>query len=94
LNEPDQNYLFQALNGSGKTLAFGLPALMTVDPSIPKVQVLILGNTRELIRQTKDVLDKVGQKMNIKISNGDGEFGHILVTTLNFLKSKLTGRGA
>ena len=27
---PRENFLFQALNGSGKTLAFGLPALMAV----------------------------------------------------------------
>lgn len=46
----DENFLFQASNGSGKTLAFGVPSIMRVDPEINGVQVLIIANTRELIR--------------------------------------------
>lgn len=46
-----ENFLFQASNGSGKTLAFGIPSIMRVDPSLEGVQVLIIANTRELIRQ-------------------------------------------
>ena len=34
LEEPPVNYLFQAINGSGKTLAFGIPAIMKSDPKI------------------------------------------------------------
>lgn len=29
-----ENFLFQAINGSGKTLAFSIPAIMRVDPTI------------------------------------------------------------
>jgi superfamily II DNA/RNA helicase len=50
LEKSDQNFLFQASNGSGKTLAFGIPSIMRVDPEINGVQVLIIANTRELIR--------------------------------------------
>ena len=50
MKEPD-NFLFQAVNGSGKTLAFGLPSIMKVNKDIPNCQVLIIANTRELIRQ-------------------------------------------
>jgi len=34
LEQPTQNFLFQAANGSGKTLSFSIPAIMRVDPSI------------------------------------------------------------
>jgi superfamily II DNA/RNA helicase len=30
----DQNFIFQSKNGSGKTGAFAVPAVMTVDPTI------------------------------------------------------------
>lgn len=33
----EEDFLFQAANGSGKTLAFGVPAIMSVDPEIDKV---------------------------------------------------------
>jgi ATP-dependent RNA helicase DeaD len=41
----------QAQTGSGKTAAFGLPAVDHVDPSSPDVQVLVLVPTRELAIQ-------------------------------------------
>lgn len=50
MTKPDTNFLFQAINGSGKTGAYGIPSLMKVDKSINKTQVIILANTRELIR--------------------------------------------
>jgi len=52
LENENQNYLFQASNGGGKTGAFGVPAIIRVDPKNPATQVLIFGNSRELIRQT------------------------------------------
>lgn len=45
------NILFQSANGSGKTGAFAIPAIMGVDRTIDNYQVLIMANTRELIRQ-------------------------------------------
>jgi len=51
LERPNENFLFQALNGSGKTLSFGIPSILAADPTIPNIQVLIIANTRELIRQ-------------------------------------------
>src|SRR3954464_5837671 len=41
----------QAQTGSGKTAAFGLPAIDHVDPSLQDVQVLVLVPTRELAIQ-------------------------------------------
>jgi superfamily II DNA/RNA helicase len=51
MNESTTNFVFQALNGSGKTLAFGIPSIMKVDTNIENIQIIILANTRELIRQ-------------------------------------------
>jgi len=52
-----QNFAFQAMNGSGKTGAFVVPALMRVDPSVMKVQVIIMAYSRELIRQIQQVIE-------------------------------------
>jgi len=45
-----KNFVFQSLNGSGKTGAFIVPSLMRVDSNLPQIQVLVLANTRELTR--------------------------------------------
>ena len=55
----DGDVIGQAKTGTGKTLAFGIPSIMRVDPSIEGVQVLIIANTRELIRQVQQVISKV-----------------------------------
>ena len=47
-----------AQTGTGKTAAYGLPALNVVDDSLPLVQVLILSPTRELVQQIKKQLFK------------------------------------
>ncbi len=74
--DPTKNYLFQSLNGSGKTAAFGIPALMRVDPADKGMQVIILANTRELIRQTQAILQRIAANLGISISTGDdGDFG-------------------
>jgi len=41
----------QAQTGTGKTAAFGLPLLMTVDPDSEFVQALVVAPTRELAKQ-------------------------------------------
>jgi ATP-dependent RNA helicase DeaD len=41
----------QAQTGTGKTAAFGVPLLMKVDPSVDKIQGLIIAPTRELAKQ-------------------------------------------
>lgn len=50
LENREEDFLFQAANGSGKTLAFGIPAILTVDPEKQGIQAIIIANTRELIR--------------------------------------------
>ena len=45
--------------GTGKTVAFAIPAITKLDPSIKKVQVLVLCPTRELAVQVSDEFRKV-----------------------------------
>jgi ATP-dependent RNA helicase DeaD len=49
----------QSQTGSGKTAAFGVPAIEKVDPHLHAVQVLILCPTRELAVQVSEELHKL-----------------------------------
>lgn len=46
-----KNLIIQARGGSGKTAAFVIPAIMSVDPNVNAYQILIVSHTRELNRQ-------------------------------------------
>ena len=48
----------QAMTGTGKTAAFGLPAIEKIDPQNKAVQVLILCPTRELALQVSSEINK------------------------------------
>jgi ATP-dependent RNA helicase DeaD len=49
----------QSMTGSGKTAAFGIPAVEKVDPNLRAVQVLILCPTRELAIQVSEEIHKL-----------------------------------
>ena len=49
----------QSMTGSGKTAAFGIPAVEKVNPSLLAVQVLILCPTRELAIQVSEEIHKL-----------------------------------
>jgi len=49
----------QSMTGSGKTAAFGVPAVEKVDPTKREVQVLILCPTRELAVQVSEEIHKL-----------------------------------
>lgn len=51
----------QAQTGTGKTAAFGIPAIDTIDLIEPGVQVLVLCPTRELAMQVADELEKLAR---------------------------------
>ena len=59
LGNQKSTFAFQSINGSGKTGAFVVPCLMSVDPNVAKTQVIIIANTRELIRQILQVAQKI-----------------------------------
>ena len=49
----------QSMTGSGKTAAFGVPAVEKVDPNLKAVQILILCPTRELAIQVSEEIHKL-----------------------------------
>lgn len=58
----------QAQTGTGKTAAFGIPALQKTDPNLRKLQTVILCPTRELAIQAAEELRKLAKYMHgIKI---------------------------
>jgi ATP-dependent RNA helicase DeaD len=62
LNE-DRDVTGLAQTGTGKTAAFGLPILQTIDLSIPATQALILTPTRELGIQVSREITEYGAKL-------------------------------
>ncbi|GAA0357297.1 DEAD/DEAH box helicase [Bacillus horti] len=55
----------QAQTGTGKTAAFGIPLLSSMDTSNKQVQGLVLAPTRELAIQVSEELNKIGRFMDI-----------------------------
>ena len=62
----------QARTGSGKTLAFAVPMVECCDPSIRKVQALVLVPTRELAIQVASVTEALvaEQRLNVTLLYG------------------------
>lgn len=58
----------QARTGSGKTVAFSLPLLHSVDPRDRRVQALVLAPTRELAIQITQEMRKLGIYTGVKVA--------------------------
>jgi translation initiation factor 4A len=58
-----RDVIAQAQSGTGKTGAFGVGTLQIVDAAKREVQALIMAPTRELAKQTHDVLTNLGSQM-------------------------------
>eukprot|EP00164_Ancoracysta_twista_P001206 GFYU01001581.1.p1 GENE.GFYU01001581.1~~GFYU01001581.1.p1 ORF type:complete len:496 (+),score=163.30 GFYU01001581.1:87-1490(+) len=65
LGTPPKNLIAQAHNGSGKTACFTLGMLARIDESKKQPQALCLVNTRELARQTHEIVKKMAQFTSI-----------------------------
>src|SRR5579885_446022 len=59
----------QAQTGTGKTLAFGIPLLQSINPSNKSVQALVVAPTRELVLQICDSLKAAARGMDIYIDS-------------------------
>jgi ATP-dependent RNA helicase DeaD len=60
--------LGQAATGTGKTAAFALPALQSIDPSARvEPSVLVLVPTRELAVQVSEAMFKYGRELGVKV---------------------------
>ncbi|MDF2524866.1 MAG: helicase, superfamily [Clostridiales bacterium] len=63
-----EDVIGQAQTGTGKTCAFGIPAIEMLDPDSDGVQALILSPTRELAIQISEELKNVSKhKKNVRI---------------------------
>ncbi len=58
-----RDVIAQAQSGTGKTGAFTVAALQSIDVAKTKTQVLILAPTRELAKQIYDVISSIGSMM-------------------------------
>lgn len=56
----------QARTGSGKTLAFAVPLVEQCDPSVRKVQALVLVPTRELAIQVAGVVEAIASPQRLR----------------------------
>jgi ATP-dependent RNA helicase DeaD len=84
----------QAQTGSGKTAAFGLPLLETIDPELNEVQALVLTPTRELCIQVTQAIRGYGARKGVGVVAVFGgapirtqqsqlrEGGHVVVGTV------------
>jgi len=59
-----EDIIGQAHTGTGKTAAFGIPALQKIDPDLRKLQCIILCPTRELAIQAAEELRKIAKYMH------------------------------
>ena len=57
----------QAQTGTGKTAAFGIPMVESIDISDKRVQGLVLAPTRELAIQIAEHLSKISRYTGIKV---------------------------
>ncbi|MFM9107691.1 MAG: DEAD/DEAH box helicase [Chloroflexota bacterium] len=70
-----RDVIAQARTGSGKTIAFGLPAVEFADPRLRDVQALVLTPTRELAMQVAGVLQELGRDKGLTIATIFGGVG-------------------
>ena len=59
--------LGQAQTGTGKTAAFALPILHTIDPQKKRIQALIVAPTRELASQVAQAIYAYGRLRDVRV---------------------------
>ena len=95
MQEPYENLIAQAHNGSGKTVAFALGSLSHVDPYVEQLQVICIAHSRELIIQNYDVYKKIskgtGIRVNVMLSYKECPqlVGHVLIATPSTLEQQI-----
>lgn len=63
-----KDIIAQAQSGTGKTGTFSIGMLQRIDESLNETQAVILSHTRELAFQIKNVIDNLGQFMNLRMN--------------------------
>jgi translation initiation factor 4A len=80
-----KDILAQSQSGTGKTGAFTIGALSTIDSTCPSPQVLVICPTRELAQQTERVARSIGLYMKLTVLSATG--GNQIRGDINALKS-------
>src|SRR5687767_5519059 len=62
-----KDLVVQSRTGTGKTAAFGIPAVERIDPGLSVVQVVALAPTRELAIQVAGEITELGKDRGIKV---------------------------
>jgi ATP-dependent RNA helicase DDX6/DHH1 len=62
-----RDIMARAKNGTGKTGAYSVPLLESIDPSVNKIQAMILVPTRELALQTSQICMELAKHTSIKV---------------------------
>ncbi|RUO37017.1 ATP-dependent RNA helicase [Aliidiomarina shirensis] len=73
-----KNVLGEAQTGTGKTAAFGLPALANIDTRVRGAQLLVVAPTRELAIQVAESIEAMGKYMkglNVATIYGGSSYG-------------------
>jgi translation initiation factor 4A len=60
-----RDVLAQARSGTGKTATFCIGSMCRIDPTVKRLQVLVMVHTRELAQQIKTVASALGEYMGI-----------------------------
>src|SRR5437879_9178598 len=58
----------QALTGTGKTAAFGIPLVEAIRPELNKVQAVVLAPTRELAVQVAEHVSLIGRYRGLRFA--------------------------
>ena len=62
-----KDLVVQSRTGTGKTAAFGIPVVESIDADQPVVQAMALTPTRELTAQVCEELSRIGQARGLKV---------------------------
>ena len=86
ISPPHKSLIAQSHNGSGKTFAFSIGALMRVDPEVKGLQVLILAHVRELVHQIYEQITLLNKYTKydiceIKREEKNPHIGQIVIAT-------------
>lgn len=80
-----KDLIAQSQSGTGKTGAFTLGVLERIDEKLLYPQAIIVSHTKELVLQTKTVLEELSRYMEIKIATCYG--GEALLKNINDCKN-------
>lgn len=62
-----QDILARAKNGTGKTGAYCIPVIEKINPTVKKIQAMIIVPTRELALQTSQICVELSKHVKLRV---------------------------